>query len=102
MVSYGHFLPFSIMADTNFLFLSTLGKPDTQTLGWLVIGSFALGHVFGEIQPFFPFSIMADTNFMLVQFSIGFLLKCAPDSEPILSYYSLITHGYRKSFWYHS
>ena len=57
------------MADTNFLFLLTLGKPETQTLGGSVIGSFALGHVFGELQPLFPifhdgwhqFSISIDT-----------------------------------------
>ena len=51
------------MADTNFAFPLTLRKPETQTLGGLVIGSFALGCVFGELQPFFPFSVMADTNF---------------------------------------
>ena len=56
------FFPFSVMADTNFVFLSTLGKLETQTLGGLVIGSFALGHTFGELRPFFPFSVMADTN----------------------------------------
>ena len=28
-----------------------------------VIGSFTLGHIFGELWPFFPFSVMADTNF---------------------------------------
>ena len=27
------FLPFSIMADTNFPFSSPLGKPETQSLG---------------------------------------------------------------------
>ena len=43
--------PFSVMADTNFAFPSTL------------YGSFALGCVFGELWPFFPFSVMADTNF---------------------------------------
>ena len=52
------------MADTNFAFPSTLRKPETQTLGGLVIGSFALGHVFGELRLFFPFSVMADTNFL--------------------------------------
>ena len=36
---------------------------ETQTLGGSVIGSFALGCVFGELQPFFSFSVMADTNF---------------------------------------
>ena len=36
---------------------------ETQTLGGSVIGSFALGCVFGELRPFFPFSIMADINF---------------------------------------
>ena len=51
------------MADTNFAFPSTLRKPETQTLGGSVIGSFALGCVFGELRPFFPFSVMADTNF---------------------------------------
>ena len=28
-----------------------------------VIGSFALGRIFGVLRPFFPFSVMADTNF---------------------------------------
>ena len=51
------------MADTNFAFPLTLRKPETQTLGGSVIGSFALGRIFGELQPFFPFSVMADTNF---------------------------------------
>ena len=51
------------MADTNFEFLLTLGKPEIQTLGGSVIGSFALGHIFGELWPFSPFSVMADTNF---------------------------------------
>ena len=36
---------------------------ETQTLGGLVIGSFALQCVFGELRPFFPFFVMADTNF---------------------------------------
>ena len=31
---------FFIMADTDILFPSTLGKLETQTLGWLVIGKF--------------------------------------------------------------
>ena len=57
------FFPFSVMADTNFAFPSTLRKPETQTLGGSVIGSFALGRVFGVLRPFFPFSVMADTNF---------------------------------------
>ena len=54
------------MADTNFVFLSTLRKPETQTLGGSVIGSFALGCIFGELRPFFPFSVMAETNFVLL------------------------------------
>ena len=41
----------------------TPGKPKTQTLWGLVIGSFALGCAFRELEPFFPFSIMADSNF---------------------------------------
>ena len=57
------FFPFSVMADTNFAFLSTLGELETQTLGGSVIGSFVLGRVFGELRPIFPFSVMADTNF---------------------------------------
>ena len=36
---------------------------ETQTLSGLVIGSFALQCVFGELWPFFPFFVMADTNF---------------------------------------
>ena len=51
------------MANTNFVFTSTLGKPETQTLWGSVIGSFAIGCVFGELRQFFPFSVMADTNF---------------------------------------
>ena len=51
------------MVDTNFAFPSTLRKPETQTLGGSVIGSFALGHIFGALRPFFPFSVMANTNF---------------------------------------
>ena len=51
------------MADTNLAIPLTLRKLETQTLGGSVIGSFALGHVFGVLQPFFPFSVMADTNF---------------------------------------
>ena len=31
-----------------------------------VIGSFALGCIFGELRPFFPFSVMADTNFVFL------------------------------------
>ena len=57
------FFPFSIMADTNFVFPSTLEKPETQTLGGSVIGSFSLGCVFGVLCPFSPFSVMADTSF---------------------------------------
>ena len=43
--------------------VDTLRKPETQTLGGSVIGSFALGCIFGELWPFFPFSLMADANF---------------------------------------
>ena len=57
------FFPFSVMANINFAILSTLRKPETQTLGGSVIGSFALGCVFRVLRPFFPFSIMFDTNF---------------------------------------
>ena len=32
--------------------------------GGSVIESFALGHVFGELEPFFSFFIMADANFL--------------------------------------
>ena len=53
------------MADTNLAIPLTLRKLETQTLGGSVIGSFALGHVFGVLQPFFPFSVMADTNFAI-------------------------------------
>ena len=59
------FFPFSVMADTNFAFPSTLRKLETQTLGGSVIGSFTLECVFGELWPFLPLSIMADTNFAL-------------------------------------
>ena len=54
------------MADTNFAFPLTLRKPETQTLGGSVIGSFTLGHSFWELWPFFPFSVMADTNFVFL------------------------------------
>ena len=58
------FFPFSVMADTNFAFPLTLRKPETQTLGGSVIGSFALGtHFWGAMAHFFPFSVIADTNF---------------------------------------
>ena len=57
------FFPFSVMANTNFAFPSTLRKPETQTLGGSVIGSFPLGRVFRVLRPFFPFSVMANTNF---------------------------------------
>ena len=50
------------MANTNFAFPLTLRKSETQTLGGSVIGSFSLGHVFGELRPFFAFSVMANTN----------------------------------------
>ena len=45
-----------IMADTNLPFPLTLGKPETQTLGGLVIGSFALGRVLGSYSHFPNFS----------------------------------------------
>ena len=47
------------MADNNFLFPSTLGESQTQTLGGSVIRSFALGHIFEELEPF----SMANTNY---------------------------------------
>ena len=53
------------MADTNFAFPLTLRKPETQTLGGSVIGSFALGRVFRVLWPFFPFSVIADINFAI-------------------------------------
>ena len=59
------FFPFSVMADTNFAFPSTLRKPETQALGGSVIGSFTLGRVFRVLRPFFPFSIMANINFAI-------------------------------------
>ena len=46
------FFPFFVMANTNFLFLLTLGKPETQTLGGSVIGSFTLGCVFTSYSHF--------------------------------------------------
>ena len=57
---------FFIMADTNFLFLLTFRKPETQTLGGSVIGSFALGHIFGELEPFLWFLIVVNTNFLFL------------------------------------
>ena len=53
------------MANTNFAFPSTLRKPETQTLGGSVIGSFTLGCVFMALRSFFPLSVMADTNFVI-------------------------------------
>ena len=58
------------MANTNFPFPWTLGKPETQTLGESVIGSFTLGCIFGELSAIFPifhngqhqFSISMDTQ----------------------------------------
>ena len=41
------------MADTNFAFPSTHIELQTQTLFGSVIGSFALWHIFGELEPFF-------------------------------------------------
>ena len=55
------------MADTNFPFLLTLEKLETQKLGESVIENFALGCIFGELWLFFPFSIMADTNFVSIK-----------------------------------
>ena len=51
------------MADANFLFLLTHKEPETQTLGGLVIGNFAVRRIFEELEPFFHFFTMADTNF---------------------------------------
>ena len=53
------------MADTNFAFPSILRKPETQTLGGSVIGSFTLGRVFRVLRPFFPFSVITDINFAI-------------------------------------
>ena len=58
------------MVNTNFPFGSTLEILETQILGRLVIGSFALGHVLGELESFFPiflnsrgqFSVSVDTQ----------------------------------------
>ena len=52
-----------IMADANFPFPLTHRKQETQTLGGLVIRSFALGDILGELGPFFRFFIMVDANF---------------------------------------
>ena len=49
--------------NTNFPFPLTFGKPETQTLGGLVIESFAPKCIFAELQPFFQFFIMVDSNF---------------------------------------
>ena len=57
------FFQFFIMADTNFLFPTTLRKPETKTLWGLVIGSFALGRILGSYGHFFTFFIMANINF---------------------------------------
>ena len=43
------------MASANFLFPLTLGKLETQTFWWSVMRKFALGHIFGELEPFFHF-----------------------------------------------
>ena len=42
-----------MIANTNFPFLSTLGKPETQTLG----GFRGSGCIFGELEAFFSFFI---------------------------------------------
>ena len=45
-----------------FLFLSTVGKPETQTLGRLVILDIAIWHIFMKWRPFFDFFIMVDAD----------------------------------------
>ena len=60
------FFQYSTMADTNFLFPMTLGKPFTQNLGEWGIGSFALGIVFGELEQIFQFFIIVDANFLFL------------------------------------
>ena len=50
------------MANTDIPFLLTLGKPETQTLGGLVIGHFSVQLILKNWQPFFNFFIMADTD----------------------------------------
>ena len=49
------FFHFFIMANANFSFLLTPRKPDIQTLTGLVIGSFVLGCIFREVEPFSTF-----------------------------------------------
>ena len=51
-----------IMADTDMPFPSTLGKPETQTLGGSVIGNFSVRSILKKCQPFFNFFIMANTD----------------------------------------
>ena len=46
--------------------MSTLRKLDTKTLGGWLIGSFAVGCIFVELEPFFQFFIMEDTNFLFL------------------------------------
>ena len=51
-----------VMADTDILFPSTLGKLQTQTLGGSVIGNFSVRSVLKKWQLFFNFFIMANTD----------------------------------------
>ena len=50
------------MADAYIPFPSTLGKPETQTLGGSVIGNFSIQSILKKWQPFFNFFIMADAD----------------------------------------
>ena len=66
-----------VMANADILFLSTLGKPETQTLRESVIGNFSLQSILKKWQPFFNFFIMANAD-------IPFSVKHSENQRPQL------------------
>ena len=58
----GLFFNFFIMTNADIPFLSTLRKPETQTLGGLVIWNFSVWLILKKLQPFFNFFIMANAD----------------------------------------
>ena len=60
---YESFFHLFIMADTNFPFLLTLRKAETQTLGRSVIRNFAVQQFSAKMSAFFQFFIMVNAIF---------------------------------------
>ena len=54
------------MADADIPFLSTLRKPETQTLGGSVIENFSIRSILKKLQPFFNFFIMANADILFL------------------------------------